>query len=844
MPHRLLNSRIQNRILRASIGLPVLTGSISLLITLYLGHVFQKNELSYRHAALNTVARAYAKQFEMTILNSTLRAQSMLDSYGPSAERIVNQRKAVDEILRHTVFQRMTLVRRLKEKSKDGLPVLERTYYSQIRGDTLPIPNGPLIISQELVRKIDVMNKTGRQSALLFSHSEKGDYFHLVWHSSSIPHEYVVFSTPLKVAFSKFPADLNLAAIVRDDDLNLKVLIEWSGPNQIRVIGNQDRVNEKLAQYEGERIAVGDDSDFSSLKMSWIGRTNQAIGPLTWAVWISGLVITLLLSLLIRFIVDQNRKVADLVVRRTVDLESALNDATEANLAKTRFLANVSHELRTPLNIILGMIDMVEEKVNDPKTLEFLKTIRLSGDQLLSLITDLLDVAKRDHSQIEVNVKSSPIRIPLFFEEVIRLISEDCRKKGLELQFEIAPDIPACVRGDPARVRQVLLNLLRNAIKYTSEGFVALRVSKVQYSTESSRQFVTIRMSLQDSGVGIPKTKRHQIFERFLQLESTKVLSQGGVGLGLSIVRDLVAAMDGNISVESDIGLGSTFAVDLNFEVVDSVPWPKSFTTSQKLNISLVSDRAQHFTSLRHTLVNAPVEYCEISKADFESLKLNESSYYLIDFEPGLKLHGIPPNIRKRIVILASGADKIQGAEFNGYKVVDVHPLLPTQFWNALGVRVLDPKARSPVETDRKPLREYLANRKLSILVADDDKGNRHLFEAYFEGLGWRLDFTENGKEALECYRKQQLYDVIIADLRMPIMDGFELTDHVRAFEASKNFKNVPIILVTADALDETARQAQSHGVNAFLTKPIRKSKILDAIMDVTSVSSHSRPVS
>jgi len=847
MPYRLASEKSQIRLtvklMRASFILPVLTFIVGTLAVLYAGYAFERNDKKERIANLDTIVREYSKQLELTALNSTLRIQSIIDLNSPVLPHIFNLRHAIEASLRHTMFQRVSIYTLQNVDPIDGLPILKRIYISHSPGDELPQPKTQFLESKYIRAKIKVMsNASSRPIAFAISHSEQSDVLILIWRSSQNAKEYALFTAPLHTVFATAPFDPGLSVALTDSDTDLTSKVKWTANGLVRVTSASHLPSESASESSTPNkpiLIATNGSAFSTLQMKWFGEATQTLGILTWATWAAGLVIISLFSLLLRFLLDQNRKVADLVIKRTVDLESALDNATEANLAKTRFLANMSHELRTPLNLILGMLEMVEEKSYDSKVLEFIKTIRISGDHLLSMISDLLDVAQKDSQ--ELTVKNVPIKCPMFFEEIARLIGPDCRKKGLAFSFAMSPDIPEYFRGDPARVRQVLINLLRNSIKYTVHGSIRLSVSLIKPHADSLSERITLRMSVNDTGMGIPKAKVKDIFERFLQLESTKILGQGGVGLGLSIVKDLVTRLNGNITVESDEGVGSTFTVDLDFESMSARTWSDAFMPVQveKREIAVVSNNSLLYDQVRFYLEQGQTKILSLTKDKFESIvresKVDTYAYYILDLNVGADatLTQIGP-MRKRTILV--GNEQELSALPLKLRVIDDCPLLPTPLLNAVGVKSLEIRERKDSATTLAPVMPKIEGlpQNLSILVADDDKGNRDLFEAYFASFGWQLTFTENGQEAFNHYvevSRDHQPDIIIADLRMPIMDGLELTDRVNAFEKEKNLKHTPVILVTADALDETAKLAHEHGVTAFLTKPIRKAKIIDAIL-------------
>lgn len=828
MPYRLLRPEHQDRLLRASTILPVIVFLMGLSMTLAIAYVFQEAENRERRSNWTLAAKDYSRQIELSLLNNTLRVQSIISNYGQNAVAFRNQRYAIEEMLKHTDFKRVTILRRVDDNKAEILPVLKRVFLIRLQDDPIPTTNAPYIESISVRKKIKMMAASGEQTAMTIHRGKTLDTMLLIIHLASSHNEYAVFATPVARFFADSQPNSTVSALISDNETGSRAGIHWKN-DQATVVSDPEAVK-SLVENSDPLVQASLDSGQLGVSLKWLAEPKPIFGPLYWTIAGTGFIIMVLISLLLRFILDQNRKIADLVLNRTLALESALNEATEANLAKTRFLANVSHELRTPLNIILGMLDLVEERSHDPKVREFVGTMKVSGDSLLRLISDLLEIAKKDHHDLPI--KNVPFRTPNFFEEIGRLIAPECRRKGLGFQIYIAPEVPSAMRGDPSRVRQVLLNLLRNSIKYTTEGNVELVVSTVTHAAASAEGVTSLRMAVTDTGVGIPTTKFKDIFERFVQLDSSKILGQGGVGLGLSIVKDLVSRMGGNITVQSAPGVGSTFAVDLDFEIIDASSWVNSFANpAGTVKTAVVTERGTFANRLMRTLSGTTTELVTISGSDFNSgVGISDFKYFIIDAE--LKIDRSIARDRlngKSVVIIGEDSDLKNLSTVKRLEVLDDHPVIPSSLLTALGFRRMSKDGATSSAPSVSQLPSSSPTRSLNLLVADDDESNRHLYEAYFTGQPWKLHFATNGQEAFESYKSVKP-DIVIADLRMPVMDGFEMTEQVRSYERSQGLVVTPIILVTADALEETAEAAKRHGVSYFLTKPIRKNKILEAI--------------
>ena len=313
------------------------------------------------------------------------------------------------------------------------------------------------------------------------------------------------------------------------------------------------------------------------------------------------------------------------------------------------------------------------------------------------------------------------------------------------------------------------------------------------------------------------------------------------MGLGLSIVKDLVELMHGRISVESEIGKGSTFYIDLDFDILNETPWVKLYrqkNNSTVPNVAIISDEPMFVHHVQQCLSAFAINTMRINEETLLSKPIESwtegYSHFIVDQNIALDVDTkLIERFRSQVIVIGhEKKSKLKNLNLK-FVFIDSAPLIPTYLLAALGYGRGETKNQTPqIDVARAMQPSKAIQKSLSVLIADDDEGNRQLFAAYFADFGWKLAFSENGKDAFEKY-KLNPPDVMIADLRMPIMDGFELTDQVRNFEALKKLKKIPIILVTADALDQTAELSRAHGVTSFLTKPIRKAKIIDTVLSV-----------
>lgn len=832
MPFKKLIYR-QQKLASAKTRILILFFAFGISLTIFVCFLIQNNSNRENYLELNSIANEFSRDFENSILNSTLRVQWMLEKFDIKSNTVFSQRQIIEEILQRTIFQRMTIFR--KKKDEKNQIIWHRIFYSHSPVDKLPMPKSPYLSSERITQKIQAMLQRKQLTAFALNTHENQNYVHLLIQLPAQPNEFIIFTSPLDKLLSETMLNKNLQVYLQDPDINLSFLIHLNHAQpQIQIL---DSKKKKIDFKNTKKNPIVNRTDImSSLNFTVFGTIDKSLSHLTSIALAIGVLLTILITLLLRFILEQNQLVADLVVKRTLDLEDALNRATEADFAKNRFLANISHELRTPLNLILGMLELIEEKSQDPKILGYIQTVRTSGNHLLSLISDLLDITQKN-DEIATSTKKVPIRCPYFFEEIVLLMSADCRKKQLNFRFDLADDIPEYFRGDPAKLRQILINLLRNAIKYTTSGFVELKVALNPMSVaQLTENKITIRMIIQDSGVGIPIDKQQQVFERFLQLDSTKILSQGGVGLGLSIVKDLVTKLEGNIIVHSEPFVGSSFTVDLDFEVPDQKTWKQSFIDimTDTVKLAVVSNDTQTCKTVKHAVENEKVSIVFISPEKFsqEILINNNFSHVILDQSfTNQEILSKVSYFKKNLLIIGNDKELESQPQFIQHKIADNFPLLPSTLWSFLGVnpsrnKNLSAHARSIANIEKT----LIKNMDLNVLIVDDDEGNRNLMRAYFSDLNWTIQFAENGQDAYKIYQERKP-DVIVADLRMPIVDGFKMTDLIRSHERAHNLKYTPIILVTADVLRETQEESIKHQVDFFLTKPVRKSKIIETIL-------------